>query len=103
MTALIAFAPTPQDYAAAAQVSELHLRDELLSYLQRQGAPWLLSTPSQGVCKSISELSNSSASFDADINGVACYPPPPGTAMVNLTVAFSGRRMVLEAWSAEPA
>ena len=103
LAALATWSPSSTNTAADSQMSELHLRDALLAYVQRQGAAWLLSTKTSGVCDSITSLSNSTFTFSAIINSVPCSPSPHEGAVANLTLPFDGRTMVFEAWSAEEA
>jgi len=99
VTALVVLSPSPIDTAAAGQMSVIQARDELLGYLQRQGSAWLLLAPPVAVCGSLGSLSSPTVSFSAVINGHPCRVPPTGATVVNLTLSFSSRKVVLEAWS----
>jgi hypothetical protein len=99
VTALVVLSPSPFDAAADRQASNLVVRDDLLGYLRGQGAAWLSSAPPQEVCQSIARASSSAVSFDAVIDNDPCGVAPYGVMVVNLTLAFSERTVILEAWS----
>jgi hypothetical protein len=76
------------------------MRNELASYLQARGLPWIVSSAPGAICSGLEALSNSSFTFSAEFDSTPCGPAPPaGSVTASLTVTFEGKEVVLEAWS----
>ena len=94
-----AFSPRQADVASSSLAIESHLRDELLTILQREGVTWLIISSPQVVCAHLHELSNSSVTFSGVIGKYGCGASPArGSPVATLAFNLIPCHVVLYAW-----
>ncbi len=98
---LVVWTPRIGDAAANRMALQVHLRDQLVSFVEDRGIPWILLAPLGEVCAELaSALGRGVNAFVLEGMQSCGSPPPDGAVVSNLTVRLLPYELSLVAWAA---
>ncbi len=99
LSGLVVWTPRSGDAAASRTALQVQLRDQLLSFVEGRGLPWLLLTPPREVCADLaSALGGTANAFLLEGTQSCGEAPPQGAVAATLSMRLLSFELSLVAW-----
>lgn len=100
ISAMLVWNPAQGDSTARQEALRSGLRNDVLSFLEVHGVPWLYEVTPQEFCDALSSSSTPSFNLTGKLGSFTCgVVPASASAVVSITLTLPPRMVTLTAWS----